>query len=201
MKLLAFSDLHRDTAAASRLVRMSTNADVVVGAGDFANVRTGISSCIEILRQIQLPVVVVPGNNESLDELVEACRGWTSARALHGTGVEIGGVQFFGIGGGIPITPFGEWSYDFSEADANRLLSACPVGAVLVSHSPPKGAVDVSSSGRSLGSTAVRDAVVRLKPRLVVCGHIHESAGQRAVLGDTPVINAGPKGIMFELKT
>src|SRR5438552_1835258 len=180
MKLLLFSDLHTDTSAATRIVGMAHGADVVIGAGDFANARQGISACIDILRTIRVPTVLVPGNNESYEELVEACANWRSAAVLHGTSVETAGVTFFGIGGGIPVTPFGDWSYDFSEADAANMLRNCPSGAVLISHSPPKGAVDVSSSGHSLGSTAVRDAVIRLKPRLVVCGHIHACAGQRA---------------------
>jgi Icc-related predicted phosphoesterase len=199
MKLLLFSDLHKDTAAATRMVELSRTADFVVGAGDFANARTGVSTCIDILKAIRIPAVLVPGNNESYDELVAACAGWQSARVLHGTGVEIEGVPFFGIGGGIPITPFGSWSYDFSEVEAERLLRDCPGGAVLVSHSPPKGAVDVTGSGQSLGSTAVRDAVISLKPRLVVCGHIHASAGKRAQIGNTTVINAGPAGTLLDL--
>jgi uncharacterized protein len=199
MKLLLFSDLHTDTSAAARLVGLAAGVDVIVGAGDFANARTGISSCIDILRSIRIPTILVPGNNETYDELVAACAGWSNATVLHGTGVEAMGQSFFGIGGGIPITPFGDWSYDFSETDAAQLLSSCPVGAVLVSHSPPKGSVDLSSSGRSLGSTAVRDAVIRVKPRLVVCGHIHGSAGKRAQLGSTPIINAGPRGTLLEI--
>src|SRR4029077_7508500 len=102
---------------------------------------------------------------------------------------------FFGIGGGIPITPFGSWSYDFSEAEAEHMFRNCPVGAVLVSHSPPKGAVDVTGSGQSLGSTSVRDAVIRLKPRLVVCGHIHASGGKRAQIGNKIIINGGLGGV------
>jgi len=199
MKLLLFSDLHRDTAGATRMVELSRGADVVIGAGDFANARTGVSTCIEILKAIQIPAVLVPGNNESHDELLAACANWPSARVLHGTGVEIEGVPFFGIGGGIPTTPFGSWSYDFSEVEAEHLLRDCPVGAVLVSHSPPKGALDVTASGQSLGSTAVRDAVVRLKTPLVVCGHIHASAGKRAQIGTTTVINAGPGGTLLDL--
>src|SRR6266850_4912988 len=167
MKLLLFSDLHTDISAATRIVDLAGGADVVIGAGDFANARSGISVCIDILRKIHVPTVLVPGNNESYDELVVACANWRNATVLHGTGIEIDGVQFFGIGGGIPVTPFGDWSYDFSEADAEHLLYDCPVGAVLVSHSPPKGSVDLSSFGRSLGSTTVRDAVIRLRPRLV----------------------------------
>jgi len=199
MKLLLFSDLHTDTSAAKRIVELARDADVAIGAGDFASARHGISKCVEILKQIQKPTVLVPGNNESYDELVSACSGWGNAHVLHGKGIELSGVPFFGIGGGIPITPFGAWSFDFSEEEATRLLSECPAGAVLVSHSPPKGAVDQTTSGQSLGSTAVRDAVLRLKPRLVVCGHIHACAGQQTAIGSTPVINAGPGGILVTI--
>jgi Icc-related predicted phosphoesterase len=199
MKLLLFSDLHTDTAAAKRIVELAQETDITVGAGDFASARRDISVCVDILKQIRKPTVLVPGNNESYDELVGACSGWGSAHVLHGKGIELSGMPFFGLGGGIPITPFGDWSYDFSEEDAIRLLRECPSGAVLVSHSPPKGAVDEAGSGRSLGSTAVRDAVIRLKPRLVVCGHIHACAGQRGAIGSTPVINAGPVGVLVDI--
>ena len=199
MKLLLFSDIHTDTAAATRLVELAGNVDVVIGAGDFANARHGVATCIPILSAIKAPAVLVPGNNESYDELVAACKPWRSAHVLHGTSITIGGVSFFGLGGGIPITPFGDWSWDFSEAEAEHLLRDCPRHAVLVSHSPPKGSVDKSSSGQSLGSRTVYDAVIRTQPRLVVCGHIHASAGQHTQIGKTPVINAGPRGILFEL--
>jgi Icc-related predicted phosphoesterase len=200
LKLLLFSDLHTSTSAARRIVELARDVDVVIGAGDFANARNDISICFEILCSISAPGVLVPGNNESYDELVSACEIWPSARVLHGNGIEINGQSFFGIGGGIPVTPFGEWSWDFSEAQAEQLLCKCPAGAVLVSHSPPKGFLDQSTPGRSLGSTSVRDAVLRLEPRLVVCGHIHACAGQRANIGKTTVINAGPGAVLFELK-
>jgi Icc-related predicted phosphoesterase len=199
MNLLLFSDLHVDTAAATRIVELSQQVDVVVGAGDFANARRGLSVCINILKHIEKTSVLVPGNNESFDELVTACAAWKSAVILHGTGTEIDGVQFFGIGGGIPVTPFGEWSFDLSENRAAEMLRGCPDGAILISHSPPKGAVDLSSSGQSLGSVSVRETVMRAKPQLVVCGHIHASAGQRKMIGNTTIVNAGPKGVILDL--
>jgi Icc-related predicted phosphoesterase len=195
MNLLLFSDLHADAAASRRLVILARGADVLVGAGDFGNVRRAVAVCIDVLKSVDKPAVLVAGNNESTEELIAACRDWPAATVLHGSGVTVAGVPFFGIGGGIPVTPFGPWSYDFSEDEAARLLHACPAGSVLVSHSPPKGLVDVSSRGLSLGSTAVRDTVLRTRPRLVVCGHIHESGGQTGKLGETPVVNAGPAGV------
>ncbi len=194
MKLLLFSDLHCDASAAASLVQRSRGVDAVVCAGDLANCRRRLSVCVNVLRAITCPTVLVPGNNESFDELAAACREWPSAQVLHGSSATIGGIEFYGLGGGIPTTPFGEWSFDFTEQQAVELLTDCPQGGVLISHSPPKGAVDVASNGLSLGSTAVRAAIERLQPALVVCGHVHASAGQTATIGTTTVINAGPGG-------
>jgi Icc-related predicted phosphoesterase len=132
-------------------------------------------------------------------ELATACRGWSAALVLPGTGVTVYGVSFFGVGGGSPPTPFGEWSYDFSEEQAQALLEKCPMNAVLVTHSPPYGVVDIDGGGIHRGSTAIRDAILRTNPKLVICGHIHAGWGKHETLGTTTVINAGPEGINFLL--
>ena len=41
VRILAFSDLHRDLDQAASLVEMSGEADVVIGAGDFASIHEG----------------------------------------------------------------------------------------------------------------------------------------------------------------
>ena len=201
MKLLLFSDVHGDLDACRDLVDRAADADVVVGAGDFCVARRNLAAPIETLSAIDTPTVLVPGNAETEDEMDAqvSATGWDEAHVLHGDGVTIDGQSFFGIGGGIPITPFGPWSYDFSEAEARDLLAACPEGAVLVSHSPPKNAVDRDSKDQSLGSTAVRAAIEETRPVLTVCGHIHGSWGEAAEIGTTSVVNAGPGGIAWTL--
>ena len=199
MNLLLFSDLHCDRQAAARIVELAREVDVVIGAGDFANVRRGLEATIDVLRAIDRPAVVVAGNSETTEELVASCQRWPTAHVLHGSGVTIDGVTFFGLGGAVPVTPFGSWSYDLSEEQAAELLKDCPAGCVLVTHSPPKGALDVSSSGQSLGSTAVRETIERARPALVVCGHIHACGGQSESLGETTVINAGPGGVPWKV--
>ena len=199
MKLLLFSDLHSDFRRAAKLTALANDVDIVVGAGDYCIGRRGLEKIINPLAQIKKPSVLVPGNSESDEELKKACRLWKHAHVLHGSQVTIAGITFFGIGGGIPITPFGSWSYDFSEDEAFELLCDCPPGCILVSHSPPKGVLDHSSAGRSLGSQAVRETVIKKEPGLVVCGHIHGSSGQKERLGEVTVINAGPGGIIYDL--
>ena len=197
VKLLAFSDLHRDAERAERLVERASEADVVVGAGDYATMRIGLARVVDTLSAVAVPTVLVPGNAESDTELRRACAGWPSAEVLHGEAKEIAGTEFFGLGGGVPPTPF-PWSFDLSEEEAAAKLEHCPDRTVLVVHSPPKGYVD-EVGGRHLGSTSVLEAIDRTRPALVVCGHIHQCWGGEAKIGVTPVVNVGPEGRLLEI--
>jgi Icc-related predicted phosphoesterase len=196
--LLCFSDLHRDLEQAELLVRMSAEADVVIAAGDFASIHAGLSETIDALANIEVPTVVVPGNNETAEALRDACSGWAAATVLHGESAEIDGVEFFGLGAGVPITPW-DWSFDLSDDQAAAMLRSCPEGAVLVVHSPPYGHCDVSGNGDHLGSTAILEAIELKRPPVAVCGHIHESWGTESRAAETRIVNLGPAGTWIEI--
>jgi uncharacterized protein len=198
MRLLAFSDLHTDLDAAAELVVASSAADVVIGAGDFASQHRGLEETIDALSAIETPTVLVPGNNETEEALREACAGWKAATVLHGDGAEIEGMSFYGLGAGVPVTPW-DWSFDLTEQQAAEMLADCPEGAVLIIHSPPKGHCDVDSSGTHLGSEAELAAIEAKRPVLAVCGHIHDSWGAESDVGPTHIVNLGPKGTSLEV--
>jgi len=198
MRVLAFSDLHRDLGQAAKLVEMSAGADVVVGAGDFASVHEGLEETIAALSAIEAPTVLVPGNNETDEALRAAVAGWDAAIVLHGGGTTIEGVEFFGLGAGVPVTPWG-WSFDLDDEAAAEMLAPCPPGAVLVLHSPPRGHCDAAGDGSHFGSEALLRAIEEKAPRLAVCGHIHESWGCESRVGETPVRNLGPGGTWLEV--
>jgi uncharacterized protein len=193
VRALAFSDLHRDLDGAARLVELARDADVVIGAGDFGSQHLGVEETVSALASIETPTVLVPGNNETDDELRAACAGWPASIVLHGEGAEVAGVSFFGLGGGIPVTPW-DWSFDLTEEEAAEKLAECPEGAFLVVHSPPKGHVD-----NGIGSEAILRTIEERRPALAVCGHIHEQWGHESRVGETRVLNLGPAGILLEL--
>lgn len=197
MKLLAFSDLHMSRARAADLVAASAEADLVIGAGDFCNMRRGLDQAMAMLAGLRAPAIYIPGNGESVDELRAAAPA--SATVLHGSGCKVDGVAFYGLGYGVPVTPFGSWSCDLPEADARDMLADCPEGAVLVVHSPPYGAADRTGAGQHVGSRAILEAVQAKRPKLVLCGHIHDSWGAREMIGDAPVANLGPTPNWFEV--
>ena len=191
MRCLAFSDLHCDLRTARELVDRSAQADVVLGVGDFASVHSGLEETMDALSAIERPFVAVPGNNETDEALRAACGEW--ATVLHGGSTELEGVTFFGLGAGVPTTPW-DWSFDLTEEEAEVRLASCPDGAVLLSHSPPKGHVD-----KGLGSTAVLRAIEATSPQVVLCGHIHELWGQESAVGASPILNLGPQGRLVEV--
>jgi Icc-related predicted phosphoesterase len=193
VELLAFSDVHCDQGAIESLLAQAVGADVVAGVGDFASVHEGLERTVAPLRALEAPLLLVPGNNETVDALRAATAGWDGTTVLHGEGVEIGGVAFFGIGGGVPTTPW-DWSFDLTEDEAAEKLTALPDKAVLLSHSPPKGHVD-----KGLGSVAVLEAAERTKARAVLCGHIHEQWTSESRIGETLVRNLGPDGWTLNL--
>lgn len=197
MRILAFSDLHLSRRHAEAIVAASGEADLVIGAGDYCNARRGLPEAMAMLEGIAAPLVLVPGNCESADELrAEAPEG---AHVLHGEGVEVGGLALFGLGYGVPVTPFGAWSCDLTEDQAAAMLAPCEAADILVLHSPPKGIADRTSQGLSVGSTAIRDAIARIGPRLAVCGHIHDCWGEEGRIGATRVVNLGPAVTWFDI--
>ena len=133
----------------------------MIGAGDFASVHEGLEETIDALADIDKPTILVPGNNETEEALREAVaelgRGDRPARlpAPRSTAS-----HFYGLGAGIPITPW-DWSFDLDDEAGGGALADCPTGAVLVLHSPPQGHCDESSAGDHLGSPALATAIER----------------------------------------
>jgi uncharacterized protein len=195
VRLLAFSDIHRDDRRARELADMAGDADVVVAAGDFASVHIGLEKLIDMLVVIETPTILVPGNNETEEALREACTGWKAATVLHGEGTTIDGVPFFGLGGGVPTTPW-DWSFDLTEEEAGAKLAGAPEGGVLVVHSPPKGHLD---GPRALGSEAILSSIEAKRPAVAICGHIHEDGGKKDRIGPTRLYNVGPDGTFIDV--
>jgi Icc-related predicted phosphoesterase len=63
-------------------------------------------------------------------------------------------------------------------------------------HSPPKGHLD---GDRHLGSESVLRTIEDRRPRVALCGHIHECAGQEATIASTRVLNLGPNGTAVDV--
>lgn len=195
-RILGFSDVHCDARACAALIDAAASADIVIGAGDFAQRREGLKETMAMLAPLQDAAIYVAGNNESPEELAAA----TTAPILQGTTMERARLVIAGLGCAVPPIPPMPWgSVDLTEEQARGLLDLIPACDILVSHSPPKGVADVHATLGSMGSIAVRDAAERLQPKLLLCGHVHDCWGQDGQIGATRVVNLGPTPNWFEV--
>ena len=199
MKLLAFSDLHRDQAAAQMIVEASGDADVIVGAGDFATRGHGASDTLNILKRCKVSVVLVHGNHDDPDEISMFCESWDNGHYLHGGSVVINGQSFFGLGGEIPSRNSHDWNATETEANASLLLKKCPRNSILIFHTPPFGTADLQTDGSHEGSVAIRNAAADHQLKFILCGHIHNAWGMNGTVASAPVHNLGPTLNWFDI--
>jgi Icc-related predicted phosphoesterase len=91
--------------------------------------------------------------------------------------------------------PFGNWAFNAHEPELTEIYAEIPVGTdIIVSHGPAYGYGDKAprrgGKGYELtGSKSLLAAIDRIKPKLVVCGHIHQGYGVYDHNG-TKIVNA-----------
>jgi Icc-related predicted phosphoesterase len=135
-------------------------------------------------------VVLVAGNH---DQSIEK---WSLPDGLRCHYLQDAEVELFGLRiWGTPWQPwFCDWAFNAPRRNGEAFLAskfdAIPSGIdIVVAHGPPRGYGDRTPTGEHVGSTAMTTTLERMRPRLMVCGHIHPAYG-RYRLGPTEIVNA-----------
>lgn len=175
--------------------------DLLIHAGDL----TGRGTEREIAagmawldRQPHARVVFVPGNHdfgfERRPELArELALAYPHVEVAIDRAIDVGGVRLYGS----PFQPwFHDWAFNFPPgAEGARVAEATwrqiPLEtAILVTHGPVHGILDLTARGEHAGCAALRDRIAGLRAlRLHVAGHIHEAYGTERH-GDVLYVNA-----------
>jgi len=161
IRILAFADLHGRMERVTR-VRALVSAhtpDVVVLSGDLTHGDQG-AEVLALLHTLPVPVLAVPGNMDGPGAVDEVTR---HGRLAGEEPAVIAGLSFGGP----------------------NVRTACDV---LVTHEPPLGTLDLTFLRTRAGSRSVLELLTRCRPRVLVCGHIHEAPGV-ARLEETLVVN------------
>lgn len=194
MYWIAFGDIHESIDLIDGVPGLA-GADGVIITGDITN-RGGSSAAARVLdavARINPRILAQPGNMDT-DGVTEFLR--ERDMDIHLRVRELApGLGLMGVGLSTP-TPFGTPG-EISEETLARWLDATYAKAdgfdhlVCAIHEPPLDTgLDRLSNGQHVGSPGVRAFIERVRPALVVTGHIHESTGMDRV-GDTPVFNPG----------
>jgi Icc-related predicted phosphoesterase len=96
---------------------------------------------------------------------------------LNDSGIELEGIKLWGS----PITPFFfDWAFNrLRGATINKHWKLIPPDTdILITHGPVFGILDTVMNDRHVGCKDLLIKVKEVKPKVHVCGHIHESYGK-----------------------
>jgi Icc-related predicted phosphoesterase len=193
LRLVLLSDthqLHREVDV--------PDGDILIHAGDFTLFSESTEAVADFNDWLgELPhrfKVIVPGNHEFFLESDPSERSLlNNASVLINEGIEIEGLRLWGT----PVTPMYGGAFGLSSAkDRKRLYAQIPLDTdVLISHGPPFGILDADPvSGLHQGCHELLDAVMWVRPKLHVFGHIHGASGVFQT-EQTTFINAARLGL------
>lgn len=204
MRILAISDTHGFHSEFKE--KDFEKIDMVIHAGDFSQSKNALINSVEAQDFLEwyekLPVkykVLISGNHEtSVEAHLVNPRDYKSIIYLEHDDIEIEGINIFGS----PYSPeFFSWAYNVRRDRLGAYWESIPENTdILVTHTPPKGMLDLSYDMNNrleyCGCAALLKHIKRIKPRYNIFGHIHNNdsnynAGRRTTsFIDTEFINA-----------
>jgi len=170
MKILAVADFHgsqyRLNIALENIKKYSP--ELVIVCGDITQFGPG-EVATNFLNQIPVETFAIPGNIDTPD--VAEAIDKSKAKNISLKKVIKNKTSFVGVGGDT-----------ISKSDAHLIEKLLDEKSVLVSHAPPHGIQDKAFIGMHAGNKDLRKIVDKCKPRLVLCGHIHEDPGYTKII-------------------
>lgn len=178
-RIILLSDTHNK----HHLLPPLPEGDILLCAGD-VSIRGTRRECKRFLNWMaEQPFehkVLIAGNHDFYFEeaLPEQLRADMPAgiRYLYDEGMEAAGLRIWGS----PIQPtFMHMAFNRERGAAIRKhWEAIPAGIdLLVTHGPAQGILDCTLEGLHAGCQDLRARIEQIKPRVHVCGHIHEARG------------------------
>jgi uncharacterized protein len=199
MKFLTFTDLHEDKKKLQELVKRASKPDIdfIVCCGDISSFGRGLRNVLKSFNDLGKKMYVLPGNHEEPDEAFAAVvSDYENCVNLHMKTQKIGNYLFLGYGGGgfaMQDERFRKVARDWYSRYKNEKT-------VLVTHMPPfETKLDKLEMGH-VGNKDYRNFIKRMKPKLAISGHLHETVGQMDKIENTKIINPGWDGMVIELK-
>lgn len=198
MKFLTFTDLHENKDGLNALVTRAAEPDIdfVVCAGDISSFGRGLPTVLKAFSDLGKPFYVVPGNHEEGEGFEEVVRKHKHCVSLDRKAIVVGEYVFLGFGGG----GFAMKDQEFRKIARFWYGKFNGKKIVLLTHQPPFGTKLDFLHQRHVGNEDFRDFIIRIKPKLAISGHLHETVGEVDALGETKLINPGWDGMVIELK-
>ncbi|MBU0460529.1 MAG: metallophosphoesterase [Nanoarchaeota archaeon] len=197
MKFLTFVDLHDDKKYLHELVSRAKEDDIgfVICAGDISQFGRGLIPVLKKFDDIGKKFYLIPGNHETDEMLRKVSKEFKNVVNFNQQAFKIDNYIFLGYGeGGFALEDAEfrkkarEW---YSKYNGEKI--------VLVTHGPPYGTKIDLLGERHVGNKDYSKFIQRIKPKLVICGHLHETVNIIDEIEGIKIIHPGWEGMVIEL--
>lgn len=199
-KIMAISDIHADSRLAKKLAKKAQeeNVDLVIMNGDITWIDQEMRDIIKPFTKLNKEVLLIPGNHEPLSTINTLAEIYPKTKNLHGYSIRKKDLGIFGAGYDSQMGPF--WVEDeeiFKTLKKGHEKIKDAKKKIMVTHTTHAGGKAELLGIK--GSDAVKKAIQKFKPDLVISGHIHEAGGIEEQLGKTKIINVARNAAIFEI--
>ena len=197
-KILAVGDIHRDLGLVKRLAEKTKKEkiDLVILAGDLTMGEQSTENLIGPFVKAKKQVFLIPGNHES-SATIDFLAQKYNVKNIHGYGFVENGIGIFGAGtANTGIHQIGDKNIFRLLEKGNKEIKNAKK-KIMVTHIHPLGSKTEIFGFK--GSKAVRDAVEKFHPDILINSHLHEAGGVEEKIGKTWVINVSRKEKIFEI--
>lgn len=193
MRAFAFADIHGNKNALKRIILRASqpDIDILISAGDLTLFGKELAQLLKALDKARKYCLHVHGNHEDAAAFESACFKTAYAIPIHSRCIKIQNTAFAGWGGG---------GFAITEPSFERFASRIPKKAIIVTHAPPRNTKVDKIDSSHYGNKSITNAIKKVKPQLVICGHLHETAGRTDKIASTLIINPGPAGAILDIK-
>jgi Icc-related predicted phosphoesterase len=169
MKIYAVADIHGAQYRVNEIREIieENKPDIVCICGDITQFGPADIATL-LLDQIPGKILAILGNIDPVDVLQGVNKN--HVENIQHRRYVYKGVSFLGVSG---VSDEETFSFFSNQATASFLKNI----DVLLTHVPPYGFQDMVFFGRHAGSKIIYEIIQDIKPRLVLCGHIHEDPG------------------------
>jgi len=198
-RILAIGDIHGDSGLVKRLAEKAKRekVDLVILAGDLTFAEQSTKNIIGPFLKARKQVLIIPGNHESVATIDFLAQAYPNTKNIHGYGFRREDLGIFGAGtANIGIHQIGDENiFKILKKSHEEVKDAKK--KIMVTHMHPyKSKAEVFGFK---GSKAVRKAIEKFKPDILINAHIHEARGMEEKIGKTRVINVSRKEKIFEI--
>lgn len=198
-KIMAVGDIHGDTGLVKKLVKKAKDnkVDLVILPGDLTWLEDSTKDLIGPFVKAKKKVLIMPGNHESMATIDFLTQTYPNTKNIHATGIKEKDIGIFGAGYA-DVGPFRAGDKEIEDALKKGHEKVKDMGKkIMVTHSHHAGSKAEFSGIK--GSKAIKKAIEKFQPDLVLSGHIHEAGGIEEQIGKTRIVNVARKPLIFEI--